>query len=99
MSNNVKTEQLFFKVVTCVGAGVLVGVSVGVGEDVRVGVIVGVGLRVGVIVGVGVGVGVPQLVVATKPNGVIPKMGSICGLNVIVTPAPVPVIKLLQQSV
>jgi hypothetical protein len=42
MSNNVKTEQLFCKVITCVGAGVLVGVIVGVGDDVTVGVIVGV---------------------------------------------------------
>jgi hypothetical protein len=75
----VNTEQLFCKVMTCVGGGVLVGVIVGVGEDVSVGVILGVGVKVGVILGVGVGVGVPQTVVATIPELVIPKLG-LCGL-------------------
>jgi len=79
MSNNVNIEQLFCKVMTCVGAGVLVGVMEGVGEDVIVGVIVGVGVKVDVTLGVGVGVGVPQLVVARKPELVIPKLGC-CGL-------------------
>jgi hypothetical protein len=98
MSNNVKTEQLFCKVITCVGAGVLVGVMVGVGEDVLVGVIVGVEVKVGVILGVGVGVGVAQVVVATIPEFVIPKLGC-CGLYIIAVPTSEPETNVPQQSV